>query len=287
MAFEYLGADIHVRGFQPQLAFLDALLGHTLQLIERILPVLGLVTTGLGHAAHPLQFRTIQVVGTCYLGALVVDTLLALLQIVGIIAPIGIDGAVVQLQDDRADTVQEEAVVGHHQQRAVAPLQIALQPFYHLQVQMVRRLVQYQQVGFRQQHVGQRHTLLLSAAELSHRLTEVAYLQLRQHLLGLQHLLFLTMMIETGVEHRLRRVERGCLLQEAHLQVAAEHDVALVVTLLAGEYREQRRLTRTVLRYQPHLLAFANREADVAEQLQSTERLAEMLNIKIGSHGIL
>ena len=169
--------------------------------------------------------------------------------------------------------------MGHHQQRLVASLQIALQPLNHLQVQMVGRLVEDDEVRFRQQHVGQCHTLLLSTRQLSHGLLQVANFQLRQYLLGLQHLLWVALMIETRIEHALLRIEHRRLLQHSHLQVTTEHNVTTVVTLLTREYRQQCRLTRTVLGYQSHLLAFADGEADVAEQRQGAERLRQMLHV--------
>ena len=81
---------------------------------------------------------------------------------------------------------------------------------------MVGGLVENQQVGLGDEHVGQGHALLLSAAELTHGLLQVAYLQLCQDLLGLEHLLSLALMVEAGIEHRLVRVEPWRLLQYAH-----------------------------------------------------------------------
>ena len=189
------------------------------------------------------------------------------------------DGLVVEFQNHRAHTVEEETVVGHHQQRLVAPVQETLQPFYHLQIQVVRRLVENQQVRVRYQHVGQRHTLLLSTAQLSHRLVQVAYLQLCQNLLCLQHLLRVALMMETSVEHALVGVEYRTLLKHAHLQVSSEDDIPRIIALLAREHRQQRRLTRTVLGYQSHLLPLGNRETDIAKQHQRAERLRQMLHV--------
>ena len=248
------------------------------------------MTTGLRHAAHPLQLGAIQIVGTGYLGSSGVDALLPFLQIVSVIATIGIEGMTVELDDDGAHTVEEESVVGHHEQRPVASGQIALQPLYHLQVEMVGGLVEYQQVGLHQQHVGQRHSLLLTATQLSHRLLQIANLQLRQHLLGLQQFLLLVLMIEAGFEHRLRRVEAGRLLQIADGQVAAEHDAAPVARLLASQHRQQRRLARAVASYQPHPLPLGNAEADVAEQPERAERFRHALHVNVWgilSHSIL
>ena len=78
------------------------------------------MATGLWHTSHPFQFCTVQIIGTGYLRTSVVDTLLAFLQIIGVVAAIGIDGAVVKFQNHRADAIKEETVVSHHEQRLVS-----------------------------------------------------------------------------------------------------------------------------------------------------------------------
>ena len=279
LALKNFASDIDVRGLQADLALFNALLSNALQFVEGILTIFGLMATGLGHTTHPFQLSTIQIIGTHNLCTLVIDTLLTLLQIIGIIATIGIDGLVVEFQNDGAYPIQEIAVMSHHEQRLVTPLQIALQPLYHLQVQMVGGLVKDDKVGFRQQHVGQCHTFLLSTRKLSHGLLQIANLQLCQHLLGLQDFLWITLMVKACVKYALLRVEHGRLLQHPYFQVTTEHNVTTVVTLLTREYRQQCRLTRTVLGYQSHLLAFADGEADVAEQRQGAERLRQMLHV--------
>ena len=188
---------------------------------------------------------------------------------------------VVEFQDDAAHTIQEIAVVSHHEQRLVAPREESFEPFYHLQVEMVGRLVEYQQVGFQYEHVSQCHALLLSSAQLPHGLLQVANLQLGQDLLGLEHPLRVALMVETSIEHALIGVECGCLFQEPHLEVALEDDGAIVVAFLACQYREQRRLSRAVLGYQPHLLSFGNGETDTLEQHQRPERFRQVLNVEV------
>ena len=279
LALEDFRANIDVRRLQAKLPFLQTLLGYLLQFVKGFLAIAGLMSTSLRHATHPLQLRTIQVIGTSHLCPTVVDSLLAFLQIVRIVATIGIDSVVVQFKNDGAHPIQEETVVRHHQQGLVTTSQIAFQPFYHLQVQMVRGLVEYQQVRLRQQHVSQCHTLLLATTQFAHLLVQVANLQLRQHLFGLQHFLVLALMIETGIKHRLVRVECRRLFQHTHLQVATEHDATLVVTLFTREYGQKRRFTRTVLRYQSHLLAFTNRKTNVVKQYQRAERLRQVLYV--------
>ena len=279
LALKYLRADIDIARLQTDLPLLDALLGHLLQLIERLLTVAGLMSTGLRHASHPLQFRAVEVVGTGDLCPAVVDTLLALLEVVTVVAPIGIDGLVVEFEDDGTDTVEEKAVVGDHQQRLIAPAEETLQPLDHLKVEVVRRLVEDQQVGLGDEHIGQCHALLLSARELSHRLLQVADLQLGEDLLGFQHLLLISLMIEASIEYTLGRIEDGRLFEHTHPQVTTEDDVSRVVALHTGEDGKQRRFARTVLCDQSHLLPFGDGEADVAEQYQRAERLRQLLHV--------
>lgn len=231
--------------------------------------------------AHPVQFLAIQVVGPCYLRPCVVNALLALLQIVGVVAAVGIDGLVVDLQDQVAHLVEEVAVVRHHQQRLVTSTQIALQPFYHLEVEVVGRLVEDQEVGLQQQHVGQGHPLQLSTTQFAHLLLQVLDAQLRQHLLGPQHLLGIALVVEAGVEDGVRRIEMRRLLQIAHTDVVAIDDLSRVVALVAVEDGEQGRFARAVARHKPHLLSLRHRETHVVEKHLLSKTLREMLDVQI------
>ena len=100
---------------------------------------------------------------------------------------------------------------------------------------MVGGLVENQQVGFGNQHIGQGHTLLLSATQLPHGLMQVANLQLGQNLLGLQHLLVVTLMIETGIQHGVVGVENRRLFQESYLQITLVDDVTRIITVLTRQ----------------------------------------------------
>ena len=240
-------------------------MGAVLQLVEGILTIAGLVATRLGLAAHPFQLFPIEVVGPLNAGPRVVDALLALFQIIAEVAPIGVYRLVVEFHDDVAYAVEEESVVGHHEQRLVAPLQIALEPFYHLQVEMVGGLIQHQEVGFRDQHVGQSDALLLSAAELLHRLFEVGDVQLCEDLLCLEHALRVAVMIEAGIQHAVVGIEVGSLFQIAQLDVVAIDDAALLVSLFAIQNRHEGRFASAIFGYESHFLSFTDRERQVVE----------------------
>ena len=184
---------------------------------------------------HPFEFGAIQVVGPFNLRPLIVDTFLAFLQIICIVAAIGIYSAVVEFDDHRAHTIEEESVVSHHKQCLVASRQKALKPFNHLKVEMVGWFVENEQVGFCDEHICQCHPLLLSATQLTHGLVEVAYLQLGENLLGLEYLLILTLVVETSLEHRFLRVEHRRLLKYSHLNVFSEYDTARIGRVVACE----------------------------------------------------
>ena len=115
LALKDLRTDIDIARLQTDLSFLDTLLGDTFQLVEGLLTITGLMTTGLWHATHPLQFGAVEVVGSGNLSPTVIDSLLSFLEIITVIAAIGVDGLVVEFEDDGAYTIEEETVVGDHE----------------------------------------------------------------------------------------------------------------------------------------------------------------------------
>ena len=265
LCLEYLASDIGAVYLQAQFVLLNMALGLLLQFVESLLAVSGLVAACLRRGAHPLQFGAVEVVGTRYLGTCIVYALLAFLQIVGIVATVGVERLVVHLQDDVAHAVQEIAVVGDHEQRYALATQIALEPLYHLQVEMVGGLVQDEQVGVLQEHVGQRHALNLSAGEYAHLAAGVAYLQFAQDLLAsylqvkclLSVVAVLAGMPEAGIHHGHPVWEMWCLAQVAHLDAAAQHHLSAVGLVHTSQNVQQGGLARTVLRYEAHALTLA------------------------------
>ena len=88
---------------------------------------------------------------------------------------------------------------------------------------MVGGLVEYEEIGLGNEHVGKCHALALATAQLLHGLREVIDMKLCEYLLSLQHLLWVTVMVETSVQHRLLRVEIGSLLKIPHPYVVVEY----------------------------------------------------------------
>ena len=107
--------------------------------------VLGL--TGLRRAAHPLEL------GLHALGELGIAVTLGLdtgslgLQIRGVVALVGIEVTAVDLADPFGDVIQEVTIVRDGQDSALVVVQEVLEPQDRLGVQVVRGLVEQQQVG--------------------------------------------------------------------------------------------------------------------------------------------
>ena len=256
------------------------------------------MSSGLGHSSHPVQLRAIKVVRLCHFCTRHIQSLLALFKEIGIIAKISVDGLVIQFKNVVAHTVQEIPVVCNHQQRKCATREIFLKPFNHLQIQMVGRLVQNQEIRFRNQDVGQRHTFQLSAGKLRQGLFEIRDVQFGKDRLGtcfvvpgplalhavqyhLQagmpvggHALLIladkirgvVAMPETSLNHRKVFRIYGLLRQVTHLQTVMIYHIAFVCLVCAGQYVEQRGLSCTVAGNQSHLVSLAYAEAKIREK---------------------
>jgi len=77
--------------------------------------------------------------------------------------------AAVQLQDPAGHVVQEVAVVGDGDNGARVPLQVVFQPGHRLGVEVVRGLVQEQDVGPGEEQPAERHAAQLAPREHLHR----------------------------------------------------------------------------------------------------------------------
>jgi predicted GNAT family N-acyltransferase len=80
-----------------------------------------------------------------------------------VIAAVLLDLMVAQLPDMGDDAVQKGRVVADDEQRHIGVEQKLLEPALRRLVQMVRRLVEHQHVGIREQQVGQGHAHAIAA----------------------------------------------------------------------------------------------------------------------------
>ena len=122
---------------------------------------------------HPVELLAVEVRVALASGVRLVEPLLSLFQIEAVIALVGIGRAVVELDDIGAYAVQKVAVVRDHQQAHPRAGKIVFEPSGRFEVEVVRRLVQDQQLRLADQRARERHALDLSARQLPGRLAVV------------------------------------------------------------------------------------------------------------------
>ena len=149
------------------------------QIIERINPTFTLGCTRFWHLSHPFQLPPKGIAILLSLTGLNLFAHRLLLYKIAVIPLIRIQNAPVQLQYFIANTIQKITIVRHQQQCQIFITQILLQPLNHVQIQVVGRLIQNQQIGHINQNPRQSHTLLLSATQRTHRLGHVRFIDIQ------------------------------------------------------------------------------------------------------------
>ena len=177
--FEYLTADIGCFHIQLHIVVIKTLFSYFLQFIESLFAITRFMPTSLRHTTHPFQLCAIQIVGAGDLDIRCINTFLPFLQIITIVSFILINLTIVYFNDFGADTIQKIAVVRHHKQTEVGAAQIIFQPFSHIKIEVVGRLIQDQKIRFSDKGVGKCHTLQLTTGKVLYLLVEITYLQLR------------------------------------------------------------------------------------------------------------
>ncbi len=224
----------------------------------------------------------------------------------------------VELEDPAGHVIQEVPVVRDGDDRARVLLQMLLEPLHALGVQVVRRLVEQQQVRLGQQQPAQRHPALLAAgkhadlgvrrwaAQGVHRLLKLALqvprvpvvkllLQLahlieqvvgvvRRHLLGdlvvpVEQRLGLRDAFLDVPEHRLRLIELRLLLEDPDRESRHEPCLAVGRLLDARHHPQQRRLAGAVRSQDADLGSREERERDVIQDDFVAVRLAYSLHL--------
>ena len=135
------------------------------QLLVRPEAGLALRLAGARRQADPLEFageRLLAGVGRLLLAAHPRELLLEPTRVVALERQ---PATVVQLQDPLRDVVEEVPVVGDRDDRARILLEEPLQPVDGLGIEVVRGLVEEQQVRVLQQEPGERHATLLAAGQ--------------------------------------------------------------------------------------------------------------------------
>ena len=238
--------------------------------------------TRLRTAHHPLQLIPEDVLTCPLLRAGDVHALGLQLEIAGVVRLIAVELALIELDDTVADLIEEVAVMGNHQQRSLVALEVVLEPFGHRAVEMIRRLVEDQQIGGAEQGTCERHTLLLSARELPDLPAEVVLTELRQKLLCFRlevpDMLVAFIIMQDRLEDGILRVEGRGLREETDLELTAHRHTALIRLLEPRNDAEQRRLAGAVHADQRDLLALIDGKISVIKNLSLGIDLAEMFD---------
>ena len=129
---------------------------------------LRLLAPALRVLAHPLELRGDRAAARAVLALLMREALLLLLEPGGVVALEGDAAAAVELEDPAGDVVEEVAIVGDGDDRALVLLQVTLEPGHGLRVQVVGGLVEQQQVGRAQQQAAEGHPAALATGERGH-----------------------------------------------------------------------------------------------------------------------
>ena len=154
------------------------------------------------------------------------------LHVVGVVAVVIRDRAARKLEDARGHAVEEVTVVRDDQHAARIILQEALEPLDHVDVEMVRRLVEEQKIRLAQQRLRQADARLLAAGEVRDILLEVLFgeTEAKGHAADAALVIVAAEQFEALDDlavslHRLFRMVDGNLLLERLLALAERNDI--------------------------------------------------------------
>ena len=206
----------------------------------------------------------------------------------GVATVVGVDhpgalGTGVHLPRPVADGVEEPAVVGDHHQRGRTTDQVLGEPRDRLDVEVVGRLVEDQQVDVVEQQAGQRAAAAFSTREPVHGPVE-------GHV-GQQHLddlaggrvtrpLVVVLAGEHDLAHGVGVVEQVALVEVADVQPAVQRDPATVGGLPAGHQVEQGGLAVAVAPDDADALTLGDAEAHLVEQDPHAVGLGDLLEVQ-------
>ncbi len=198
-------------------------------------------------------------------------------------ALVDVDHAVVDLPRPLADRVEEPAVVGDHHERGGTPREVVGQPRDRLDVEVVGRLVEHDQVVVAEQQLGQRAAAPLAAGQPGHRAVEGdAGQQHLDHLAGprVGGPLVVGAAAEHRLAHRVGVLELVGLAEVADQQPALLRDPAGVRLLDAHHHVEQRGLAVAVAPDHADPVARADAEGHVGQQRADAVRLGDPLEVE-------
>ena len=259
------------------------------QRVGRLDPELRLRGPGRRPAAQPRELLAHQLLAALLARGLDAVALGAREHVGRVAALVLVHRRVDDLPGVRADRVEEPAVVGDDQHRAVARGQMAGQPGDRLDVEVVGRLVEQQQVGVVEQHPRERDPPPLAAREPLQRRVDPGAEALERDA------------TEQAVEHSAELATAGpfvlgafthehladrrpggqtvALVERIQAQPAEPGHLAAVRTLGAGDQFEQRRLTLAVAADHADAVAVGDPERDAVEDRPRGVLLADRAEV--------
>ncbi len=301
MTLEDLAAEATALDVDADLALLDLLRGFFLQFVERIDAGLGLGAAGFGHAPDPFQLAAQQLAGFFQFGAFGLVASGFFLQEVAVVARILVQATAIQFDDGIAHSFEKIAVVGDHEDGAIGAGQVLFEPFDHVEIEVVGRLVEDEQLGLLDEQACQGQPFALTARQGAEWLRQVGNVQSEEHFFHarfgipclqivhaaeqplhgvgigtVQHALLVVaqgldgrmIACEHGIEDVVGGSKVGFLRQVAHADVGMDpHAGALAFgALFAGDDAQQRALAAAVFGDERHLLSFVELQVHVLEQ---------------------
>ena len=194
-----------------------------------------------------------------------------LLHIIIVVAGPCAELSAVQFHDARRQAAHEGTIMTDEQQRTVVVDHHVLEPGDGLDVQMIGRLVEQQEVGFGDQRAPKHHAPAPTAGQGAHERVALQ-LQPRYHLIDLQLGLPIAVM-PGGVDAAHDHVENGLIAGGRHLLSETRHfgsrshpDLAAIRDDGAGNQPQQRGLAFPVPTKQADTLTLADLQGDIVQQ---------------------
>ena len=138
------------------------------QLIEGLDARLAFGLAALGAGANPLKLVLDRLGAALVLAVLLLEPLALGFKVGRIIALVGEVFSAIEFENPADDIIEEITVMGDHQHRAGIELEVVLQPFDALGIEVVGRFVEQQDAGLLDQQPGQRDAALFTAGKVLH-----------------------------------------------------------------------------------------------------------------------
>src|SRR5690606_6762826 len=195
------------------------------------------------------------------------------------------DAVILEHERARDDRVEEVPIVTDDEQRAVVVDKTVFQRLERLDIEIVRRLVEDEQIRRTREELREDHSIALAARERRnprHRL-----LRREQEVREVSDDVLLPAVdrdviaaLADDVHHRLGFVDLAAKLIEVRdLEVRAELHAAFVRLELADEYAQQRGLADAVVADDADALAAHDPKREIVEQLLAAERMRHVARL--------